>query len=408
MKKTLLILAMAGALTACGGSSSDNGSTNPPSNGGTPPTGSKSMGTLTNGGIVAGVHYKTSSGEEDKTNDKGEFTYKPGDTISFSLGNIQLGNTVKAKATITPADLSQDRKIQENLVAFIQSLDADSKKDGVQIGEKTINALKSIAINFGQSTAQFANDPAVKQVITASGTTQISIETAKENLKKTFYADIAGVWQMPGGNAKEKILLYINPEGDYIMGQATPKDEDGKPGIETGNFTIDPISYQIRPKVKFDGNDSWGFNDAADDNTVFLSYGTTKDTLVLHTPDEDVTEHVFTKVPSQNNSLIGSWQMPDHIVSFFSDNSYFLLYTGVYDAVKNDCADRGLEYGKYNATSNTLKASEIYYDTTGCSGLVDTDDRGRQDMDTFNFKIIGDQLSLQYENEAPGVFQRIK
>ncbi|XID74339.1 hypothetical protein ACF3NA_07240 [Alkanindiges sp. WGS2144] len=406
MKKTLLILAMAGALTACGGSSSDdasNGGTNPP------PTSKTKTGVFTDGEI-SGVSYQTSSGLKGTTTEKGEFSFNEGDKVTFSIGKVQLGDSTAAKARVTPLDLSTDNNVRDNLLVFLQSLDANSKHDdGIQINKNTVTLLETINPNlkFTQPADKFVNDPVFTQIIEQTGTTIVTPELAKENFKQTFYKDIAGVWQLSDG--KVQVLLHIDGNGNYTLGQAAPRDDAGQSGVEAGNLGWNATTGKLNPAIQFDKNGEWGLSHP-EESGHFLSYGTENNTLSLK---EGEAQYIFKKVPNQANSLVGSWQMPDHIISFFSDNSYFLLYTGVYDGVENDCADRGVEYGKYSATGNTLEATEIYYDTTGCSGLVDSyviGDliSGKYDLDLFKLTLKQDQLTIQYENEEPGVYQRIK
>ena len=75
---------------------------------------------------VAGVEYQTSSGLGGITDEKGQFYYQEGDSVNFSIGNIDLGTT-KAAAKLTPvevmnADGSADNKVV-NLTRLLQTLD---------------------------------------------------------------------------------------------------------------------------------------------------------------------------------------------------------------------------------------------------------------------------------------------
>ncbi|MDH0030992.1 MULTISPECIES: hypothetical protein [unclassified Acinetobacter] len=406
MKKTFLVITLASLLTACGGSDNDHDSATPDNpNPPTQPNESK-VGVFRNGEIVSGVHYQTSGGTQGDTNDKGEFNYKTGENIRFSLGNVQLGDEVSAKAVLTPVDLSEKTNVKENLVAFIQSLDSNTALAGIQVSDQTKNVLAGTPINFDQASTAFVQDSNVKKTIAESGTTLVDSETAKVNLRKAFYSDIAGVWQLSSTKAKEKTLVYVDANGNYVMGQASAKDAYGQAGIEIGNFNIDPITSHIKATASLDKNGEWGF--AGSDTDIYLSYGEQKDSLLIREPSDNNARYTLTKVPNQENSLVGSWQMPNHIFTFFSDNSYFLLHT-----TEEDCAFNGLEYGKYSATNNTLKVSEIYYDTTGCAGLVDSYHPelvpGQYDLDSYTFTIKqNDSLAVQYENEEPAIFKRIK
>lgn len=78
---------------------------------------------------VEGLKYECqSSGLSGKTNAKGEYNYKDGDTCTFSVGSTVLGAT-KGKGVVTPMDLvdysSGDRTKLKNILRFLQTLDQD-------------------------------------------------------------------------------------------------------------------------------------------------------------------------------------------------------------------------------------------------------------------------------------------
>lgn len=210
MKKTLLILTITGALTACGGSDSNTGS---PSNGQqNPPT--EKIGVLTNG-VVSGVSYSTNSSKVGTTNHKGEFSYKDGDKVKFSIGNVQLGDEVLAKARITPLELAQNDDKRTNLLIFLQSLDSDSDHDnGIDISTKAVETLKDSNINFNQSPTTFVEDLNFLKALAKANlpTTPVTPEQAKENFKKAFYKDISGIWTFSDNlNAQSPDVLSTSP-----------------------------------------------------------------------------------------------------------------------------------------------------------------------------------------------------
>ncbi len=110
MKKTLLCIALAGLLSACGGSD-DNASTPPANNVGT------QTGVLTDG-IISGVTYITSSGATGVTNEKGEFKFNDDEKVKFFIGGVQLGDEIEAKERITPLDLVESENARINLMVF--------------------------------------------------------------------------------------------------------------------------------------------------------------------------------------------------------------------------------------------------------------------------------------------------
>lgn len=79
---------------------------------------------------VEGLSYKTAT-HSGFTDAQGHFTYKDGETITFKIGNVELGS-VSAKKTITPLTLGGDTNLNnigtkaKNIARILQSLDNDS------------------------------------------------------------------------------------------------------------------------------------------------------------------------------------------------------------------------------------------------------------------------------------------
>src|SRR5690606_16170461 len=187
MKKTLLCIALAGLLSACGGSD-DNSSTPPANNVGT------QIGVLTDG-IISGVTYITSSGATGVTNEKGEFKFNDDEKVKFFIGGVQLGDEIEAKERITPLDLVESENARINLMVFLQSLDEEGDhSDGIQISDDTKTAFTAVKLNFNQSTTDFVNEAIVKTVIPEEKL--VNEEDAKAHFQTTFYKDIAGTWRL--------------------------------------------------------------------------------------------------------------------------------------------------------------------------------------------------------------------
>ncbi len=396
---------MAGVLTACGGSSNDssaNEKNTPPTNGGsTPPNSQTKTGVFTDGKI-SGVDYTTSSGLKGITNQQGEFSFNEGDSVTFSIAKVQLGAATQAKAYVTPLDLAQDQNARNNLLVFLQSLDDNANHDdGIQISATTTTLLEAsnLKFDFNKPTNEFTNNADFKNLVSQSGGEVVLLDQAVQNFQKTFYKDIQGAWLFKNADSSSKVLIYFDNQGNYILGEASPLDEAGSSGIEKGNIQWNASTGKMTPNIAIDTNREWGLSDPIPSGH-FLNYGKQANTLSL---TEGNAEYIFEKVKNKENSIIGLWKMPDHVFSFFEDNSYFLLYTG-----NDSCANYGLESGQYNASVNSLKVTKSEYDTTGCSGLVDTFSNGSSDLDTFKLTVNQDKMSLQYSGEGAANFTRVK
>jgi penicillin amidase len=92
-------------------------------------------------GAVEGLKYKTET-NDGLTDASGTFYYCTGETITFFVGDIQLGEPAPAKSLMTPKDLVPEdtgnpEKNKLLIARFLQTLDNDGDLDnGIQINEK--------------------------------------------------------------------------------------------------------------------------------------------------------------------------------------------------------------------------------------------------------------------------------
>jgi hypothetical protein len=86
-------------------------------------------------GIIEGIYYETSSGLSGYTDSSGDFDYLKGDTVTFLLGNIKIGDVdmsaisdgkvfLQDIADVDRTDLSDE--YVENMAVLLQSIDSDS------------------------------------------------------------------------------------------------------------------------------------------------------------------------------------------------------------------------------------------------------------------------------------------
>ncbi len=117
-------------------------------------------------GPIIGIKYETASGS-GMTNEKGEFKYRAGETVTFSVGGIVLGST-RANQRVNLAQLV-DRvrgnidKLRDpiitNMARFVQTLDQDGDiENGVTIAPQAHTIIGRRPLNFNQSEEAFARD----------------------------------------------------------------------------------------------------------------------------------------------------------------------------------------------------------------------------------------------------------
>ena len=138
MKLTPLYLAISIAIAGCGGSGT-----------------STSTGVFVDD-IVEGIEYVTAT-QSGVTNEKGEFKYLDGETVTFKVGGTTLG-TSAAKSLVTPIDLDSTASTSNitskvtNMAQLLQSLDEDlDPNNGIRISAATRTALKDTNVSLSPS-----------------------------------------------------------------------------------------------------------------------------------------------------------------------------------------------------------------------------------------------------------------
>jgi hypothetical protein len=182
-------------LSGCGGSSSSSSS------------GSSSVtatGVFTDS-PVQGLRYVSGS-LSGYTDSNGTFQYEKGQTVSFYVGDILIGQA-NGQAVLTPVNLvsgatDQTNPTVSNIAQFLQSLDDDGNPaNGITITSQESTLAAGDAVNFNQTIANFANDGNVQTIlasltaVTSAGPRgPVPSNTAQNNLQNTLLALLSGNW----------------------------------------------------------------------------------------------------------------------------------------------------------------------------------------------------------------------
>lgn len=122
-------------------------------------------------GPVGGLNYSTPT-LKGVTKADGIFEYKAGETVTFSLGGLELGSAT-GKPVITPLDIVKDAKGANdqrvvNICVLLQTLDQDGNADnGIMISEKAAVFVGQYGknINFDKSVRAFSFDGGFRSVM---------------------------------------------------------------------------------------------------------------------------------------------------------------------------------------------------------------------------------------------------
>jgi hypothetical protein len=130
-------------LTACGGSG-----------GGTPPVVQPPQPVVEMGVFidspVQGLGF-SSGAVSGTTDENGMFDYTVGETLTFSVGGIELGTLAAGKALVTPDDFGA---ASENIARFLQTLDAD----GEHINGIDLSVAATALANSTMDASAFTSD----------------------------------------------------------------------------------------------------------------------------------------------------------------------------------------------------------------------------------------------------------
>jgi len=213
MRISLLCLLLV-LLNACGGG------------GGGGSSGASSASSVASTGVfldsaVSGINYRTASGS-GKTNTNGEFKYKAGETVTFSVGNIDLP-PVTANSTITPLDLANttdiNHQVVSNVLVLLQSLDSDGDpSNGIQI-PTTAHTAATTSVDFNVSAVAFRANSVVTTLVSNSGSTTTSL-VALSTATSHFTNTLASVNVAPVANAglTQNVLTFSKV---YLDGTAS-------------------------------------------------------------------------------------------------------------------------------------------------------------------------------------------
>jgi len=139
---------------------------------------------------VMNLRYVTET-QSGYTNKNGEYKYKPGEVVTFSIGELKFP-AVTAKGIVTPLTLAYTNNINDqhsvNISRLLLSLDVDGNpENGIEISGLSENY--AVQIDFDVNSNEFTNDSNVINLVNNSGANNRQIVTlleAKEHLEESI------------------------------------------------------------------------------------------------------------------------------------------------------------------------------------------------------------------------------
>jgi uncharacterized protein len=176
---------------------------------------------------VQGIEYQTRT-LSGMTNEKGEFEYRSGETVTFSVGDLVLGSA-PGSARVTPADLALEvggdvKRITNqkvtNLARFLQSLDRGGDVGNrIIVSEKVRETVEKYRykISFDQPEDAFTDDPKVQAFFADLGTTLRTPAQARNHLRRSLY-----------GIKKLRDVRIPTRDGSYLLANIFRPTEEGR------------------------------------------------------------------------------------------------------------------------------------------------------------------------------------
>ena len=209
----LYISTLTSVLLSCGGS-----------DGPTAPTSANLTGVFLDS-PVQGLKYSTNT-LSGLTNAQGQFEYKAGEVVTFTLGGIVLGQA-DGVSTITPSDLSHAGLASpspqfNNILRLLQSLDEDcNANNGIVISEAMQLAAENISFDLTRTKLEFENDETLLGLLSESTCAQtwVSQLQAETHFRISMQEEMAELLQKialitPEGETEPKIA--VDDEGNAI------------------------------------------------------------------------------------------------------------------------------------------------------------------------------------------------
>lgn len=226
--RNLLSSAILMSIVACGGSSSSSPET--------PATPSPPAATILTGiftdSPVSGLRYQTTT-QSGLTTSAGEFNYIAGESVSFSLGGIQLGRTL-GDATVSPFDMVNVDNFDEaahqgvedrlvNMLIFLQSMDADKDpSNGIDLSGLD-ESLSASQLEFDVDVETFTRSN-YRQIVNRHGGWYQTAKAAKNHLLRSLGQTVT---------VNVPLTDSLDDDGDGIFDRVIHYDymEEGRPEL---------------------------------------------------------------------------------------------------------------------------------------------------------------------------------
>ncbi|NDV12376.1 hypothetical protein [Crenobacter caeni] len=393
--KTWLALLVPLALAACGGG------------GGGGSSGGPQTAALTGKFVdapVEGIAYRTET-LSGTTGSGGTFQYRPGETVTFSIGGVTLP-PAKAGELVTPLTLAAgDSTVAVNIAQLLQTLDSNPADGIISIGPEDVQQLAGKTLAFGDPN--FDTNAA-----TTLGKPLVDETAATAHMNTSLGKQLVGTWRLNDDNAPLVLVTFMS-DGSYVLSHEGEADSSGQAGIEWGKYAWNAVDGTLDTTREVDTNGEWGLSHPIGKFKASLD----KDGLL--TIADSVDKPTFYKLaPNTDLPLYGSWVTKaggnDVLLSFYNTGKaadstgikYVLSEKGSNTCSLPDRECWGFEKGLYSWTNNLL-SYKVLYDQTGDWGLSDANTGTNGEFKTLSMRIADGKLQV-VANDGMVEFTQVK
>jgi len=326
-----------------------------------------------------GVFYTTTSGITGFTDSEGNFDYLPGDLVTFSIGNVEIGTLDTGTMSIDDAAFLQDiagvglhdlnDEYVENMAVFLQSLDANSDAyDGIVITQEMHDLFSDDSFDLS-----LMSETELSKVLADNGITAVTEADAMQHVKEMIIENSAmneaemdlinTDVTLPAITNIEMTVDSINKLGNSQNSESAIKSFDF--GSEYAGQTVS-LSFDATQKGnnKFDSNDKFEVN-ANGDQIFSISPSAQGNHEYKVSLDQNGQVELEFVVDSDSSSEF--LEVSNIKVSFTEGQSIdpiddFMLATDDADIFEITGQDDGVQINDFNIAEDTLDLSEVITD----------------------------------------------
>jgi len=184
LTKCIVLLGLLSLIfSGCGGGGGGDSSVN--NDGGTLPPANAEQGVFIDS-EVSGIDYKTLT-YSGVTDADGTFQYLTGETVTFSIGDLELGSSI-AKDYVTPMDLvpgaeNVTNPMVTNLCKLLQVLDYDGDpSNGIEITEEMKAIVSDADLDFELSTLEFGTAQKTMDLLQTLNSEDVFLDSTEREL----------------------------------------------------------------------------------------------------------------------------------------------------------------------------------------------------------------------------------